>query len=72
MDFLLVLNYVLYAQLSLQFIVRSDQGGSRNLFEIKNENRYSNVTFAFDDIRFSAHKGPSNPKHNVESFSTYP
>ena len=40
----------------------SDQGGSQNLFE--KENRYSNVTNLFDDIHFSAHKGPSNPKHN--------
>ena len=30
----------------------------------ENENRFTHVTFAFDDLWFSAHKGPSHPKHN--------
>ena len=38
-------------------IVRSDQGGSRNLF-LDYENKLSNVTLVFvDDRHFCAHKG---------------
>ena len=38
-------------------IVRSDQGGSRNLFSTQNVNKTTNVTLVFDDNNFSAHKG---------------
>ena len=31
----------------------------------ENENKYSHVTLAFFDLQFSAHKGPSNPKHKI-------
>jgi hypothetical protein len=34
---------------------------------LNDENTYLHATFAFDDrIHFSAHKGPSNPNHNVQ------
>ena len=45
----------------LSEVIRAE---AETCFEIRDENKYSNVTFAFDDIRFSAQKGPSNPKHN--------
>ena len=48
--FLLVLMYASYSQFTLLFIVRSDQGGSRNLFSNANDNtKLSNVTLVFDD-----------------------
>ena len=44
---------------SLAIIVRSDQGGSRNLFsEYENANKPFHVTLVVDDSNdFSAHKG---------------
>ena len=36
---------------------------------VKNENKHSHVTLAFDDRKFSAHKGPNYPKHNVKKIT---
>ena len=48
-----------------QLIVRSDQGGSRNLFsDYEHENKSFNVTLAFDDNQFSAHKGKNYHNYN--------
>ena len=56
-NFLLVLMFALYFHLKLLFIVRSDQGGSRNLFSDANT-KLSNVTLVIDDQHhFRAHKG---------------
>ena len=48
-----------------QLIVRSEQGGSRNLFsDYEHANKPFNVTFAFDDNQFSAHKGRTYHNYN--------
>ena len=48
--------------------VRSDQGGSRNLFsehKYENANKFLNVTLVSDDNKpSSAHKGSNHQKHN--------
>ena len=51
-------------------VVRSDQGGSRNLFSIqkyKNENKSFHVTLVSDDSQhFGAHKGSNHKSYNVK------
>ena len=48
-----------------QSIVRSEQGGSRNLFsDYEHANKPFNVTLAFDDNQFSAHKGRTYHNYN--------
>jgi hypothetical protein len=47
---------------SFNLFLRVIRAEAETCFE--NENRYSHVTFAFDDLRFRAHNSPSNPKHN--------
>ena len=50
-------------------MVRSDQGGSQNLFSWNYENKYSYVTFVCDDHKqFGAQKGCNHPKHYVSIF----
>ena len=57
MNFLDGSEYVSYSLILISSSVRSDQGGSRNLFS-KYANKDSNVTFVLDDKQqFSAHKG---------------
>ena len=52
-------------------IVRSDQGGSRNLF-LDYENKLSNVTLVFvDDKHFCAHKG-SKIQNQYEKYALSP
>ena len=56
-NFLYGSEYVSYSLILISSSVRSDQGGSRNLFS-KYANKDSNVTFVLDDKQqFSAHKG---------------
>ena len=61
----LVAKYVSNSNLQTISIVRSDQGGSRNLFSVINyENKYFNVTLVFDYVQqFRAHKGSNHSKH---------
>ena len=62
-DFILVLNYVLYFNIPSNLLSEVIRAEAETCFE--NENRYTHVTFAFDDLWFSAHKGPNNPKHKM-------
>ena len=63
--FLLVLMYTLYLIVSFVKVVRSDQGGSRNLFS-ENANTSFHVTLVFDDSKhFRAHKGSNHKSYNV-------
>ena len=66
-DFFLVAKYVSNSNLQTISIVRSDQGGSRNLFSVINyENKYFNVTLVFDySQQFRAHKGSNHSKHYI-------
>ena len=54
--------------------VRSDQGGSRNLFsehKYENANTFLNVTLVSDDNKpSSAHKGSNYQKHNAKWIKT--
>ena len=61
----LVAKYVSNSNFQTISIVRSDQGGSRNLFSVINyENKYFNVTFALhNNQQFRAHKGSNHSKH---------
>ena len=63
--FFLVAKYVSYLIFQTISIVRSDQGGSRNLFSVIDyENKYFNVTLVLDDNQyFRAHKGSTHSKH---------
>ena len=64
----LVAKYVSYLIFQTISIVRSDQGGSRNLFSVIDyENKYFNVTLVLDDNQyFRAHKGSTHSKHYVQ------
>ena len=59
MLFLIGTDVCSFFLVSLAIIVRSDQGGSRNLFsEYENANKHFHVTLVVDDSNhFSAHKG---------------
>ena len=56
--FFLVLKFESSSHVLKIKIVRSDQGGSQNLFSGKNVNKYSHGTLVFDDNQcFGTHKG---------------
>ena len=47
----MVANYVSYSHFPVNPVIRSDQDGSRNLFSLKNANKFSHNQY------FGAHKG---------------
>ena len=50
-DVFMVANYVSYPHFPINPVIRSDQGGSRNLFSVKNANTDSHVTLVFDEYQ---------------------
>ena len=69
MYFFLVLKFESSSHVLKIKMVRSDQGGSQNLFSWNYENKYSYVTFVCDDHKqFGAQKGCNHPKHYVSIF----
>ena len=62
----MVANYVSYSHFPVNPVIRSDQGGSRNIVFCTNgnANTSSYVTFVSGEVQqFGAHKGRNQPKH---------
>ena len=62
-DFLFGTAVCIISQIQVPKVVRSDQGGSRNIVFCTITNKYSQVTFVSDEKNhFGAHKGQTNLK----------